>query len=65
MDSPGERHILQSQHEQREPQVTAEPAPPYDSDKQRRPGLEADMRTAPRYRRAGTGPPENSGTRSR
>ncbi|MDX3697236.1 hypothetical protein PV726_44935 [Streptomyces europaeiscabiei] len=56
---------MQSQHEQREPQVTAEPAPPYDSDKQRRPGLEADMRTAPRYRRAGTGPPENSGTRSR
>jgi NAD(P)-dependent dehydrogenase (short-subunit alcohol dehydrogenase family) len=41
---------LPSQHEQPAPQVTAEPSPPYDSDKQRRPGLEADMRTAPRHR---------------
>ncbi|MGW0843966.1 SDR family oxidoreductase [Streptomyces sp. NPDC002787] len=41
---------MQSKHEQAVPQVAAEPTPPYDSDKQRRPGLEADMRTAPRYR---------------
>ncbi|WNZ13622.1 hypothetical protein [Streptomyces sp. 11x1] len=47
---------MPSQHEQPAPQVTAEPSPPYDSDKRRRPGLEADMRTAP---------PENRRTRSR
>ncbi|WP_328407509.1 SDR family oxidoreductase [Streptomyces violaceus] len=28
----------------------SEPAPPYDSDKQQHPGLEADMRLSPRYR---------------
>ncbi|MEV6319318.1 SDR family NAD(P)-dependent oxidoreductase [Streptomyces sp. NPDC051776] len=31
------------------PQVVSEPAPPYDSDKQEPPGLEARMRTLPRY----------------
>lgn len=50
MDNPGERNPVQSDHEQRAPQVVSEPDPPYDADKQKRPGLEADMRTAPHYR---------------
>ncbi|WP_374200266.1 hypothetical protein [Streptomyces sp. AC555_RSS877] len=41
---------MQSEHEDSAPQVVSEPAPPYDSDKQKWPGLEADMRTAPSYR---------------
>ncbi|MEU9270079.1 SDR family oxidoreductase [Streptomyces sp. NPDC048251] len=49
MDDIDEREALQSEHEQPTPQVVSEPAPPYDSDKQKRPGLEADMHTAPRY----------------
>ncbi|MFD9116459.1 SDR family NAD(P)-dependent oxidoreductase [Streptomyces bottropensis] len=49
-DGTGERHILQPEPEHPAPQVVAEPAPPYDTDKQRRPGLETGMRTAPRYR---------------
>lgn len=64
MKSTGERHTLQSKHEQPVPQVSDEPTPPYDSDKQRRPGLEADTRTAPRYRADRYRAPENCGTRS-
>lgn len=41
---------MQSEPEETAPQVVSEPAPPYDSDKQEWPGLEADMRSAPRYR---------------
>ncbi|MFG1664651.1 SDR family oxidoreductase [Streptomyces sp. Y7] len=41
---------MHSEQEASAPQVVSEPAPPYDSDKQQRPGLEADMRSAPRYR---------------
>jgi hypothetical protein len=41
---------VQPEQEKSVPQVVSEPDPPYDSDKQRRPGLEADMRTKPRYR---------------
>ncbi|MDX2602592.1 SDR family oxidoreductase [Streptomyces caniscabiei] len=41
---------MQSEHRGTAAQVVSEPAPPYDSDKQQRPGLEADMRTAPRHR---------------
>jgi hypothetical protein len=41
---------LQPEQEPSAPQFTSEPVPPYYSDKQQRPGLEADMRTAPRYR---------------
>ncbi|GAA2477206.1 SDR family oxidoreductase [Streptomyces longisporus] len=40
---------MQPEQEPSAPQVISEPVPPYDSDKQQRPGLEADMRTAPRY----------------
>ncbi|CAM5316478.1 Putative oxidoreductase YghA OS=Streptomyces griseorubiginosus OX=67304 GN=yghA PE=3 SV=1 [Streptomyces griseorubiginosus] len=41
---------MQPEQERSAPQVVSEPDPPYDSDKQQRPGLEADMRTRPRYR---------------
>ncbi|MEU0073557.1 SDR family oxidoreductase [Streptomyces sp. NPDC006332] len=41
---------MQSENEETAPQVVSEPAPPYDSQKQQWPGLEADMRTAPNHR---------------
>ncbi|MER5830403.1 hypothetical protein ABT116_06120 [Streptomyces sp. NPDC002130] len=41
---------MQPEQEKSAPQVVSEPDPLYDSDKQARPGLEADMRTEPRYR---------------
>ncbi|MCD7438343.1 SDR family oxidoreductase [Streptomyces lincolnensis] len=41
---------MQPEPEHTAPQVVSEPVPPYDSQKQQWPGLEADMRTAPRYR---------------
>ncbi|WP_307035606.1 hypothetical protein [Streptomyces canus] len=50
MNSSGEGNTLRPEQEPSAPQVTSEPAPSYDSDKQPRPGLEADMRTAPRDR---------------
>ncbi|UUU19082.1 SDR family oxidoreductase [Streptomyces sp. DSM 40750] len=50
MKNSVEGKTLQPDQEPSAPQVVSEPAPPYDSDKQQRPGLEADMRTRPRYR---------------
>ncbi|MEU9919535.1 hypothetical protein [Streptomyces sp. NPDC051001] len=44
------RAALQPEQEPSAPEFTSEPVPPYDSDKQQRPGLAADMRTPPRYR---------------
>ncbi|MFE8992317.1 SDR family oxidoreductase [Streptomyces collinus] len=41
---------MQPEQEKSAPQVVSEPDPPYDSDKQQRPGLEAEMRSKPRYR---------------
>ncbi|MFF6951102.1 SDR family NAD(P)-dependent oxidoreductase [Streptomyces iakyrus] len=41
---------MQPEQEKSAPQVVSEPHPPYDSDKQQRPGPEAAMRSEPRYR---------------
>jgi hypothetical protein len=45
--TPANGKPVQPEQERSAPQVVSEPDPPYDSDKQQRPGLEADMRTAP------------------
>jgi hypothetical protein len=55
VDNTGEGEVVQPEQEKSAPQVVSEPDPPYDSDKQQRPGLEAEMRTEPGYRASVTG----------
>ncbi|GAA2765377.1 hypothetical protein GCM10010103_44180 [Streptomyces paradoxus] len=50
VDDTGKGVAVQPEQEKSAPQVVSEPDPPYASDKQRRPGLEAEMRTEPRHR---------------
>ncbi|MFJ3621475.1 hypothetical protein ACIPSH_25480 [Streptomyces iakyrus] len=50
VDDTGNGEAVRPEQEKSAPQVVSEPDPPYESDKQQRPGLEAAMRTEPRYR---------------